>query len=380
MALSFTKSDIQPEQVLLLKAALFPVPEALACWQLWKKARHLDQFTATSENLLPSIFDPLDGDSQRLMPLVYRNLEKSGDPLIPHLRGIYRYTWMTNQRFLEKMKLIVGALHQENIDTIVLKGIPLSLQYYGDMGVRLMYDLDVLVPTSQADQAVRVLQAEPLSLKSSQFEIKHRQLLHAMHLWDKQNVSVDLHWNLIIQHAYTGADIPFWKSRQPLALTDSLHTYTLSPTHQLFHNLVHGFAWSASHPAPIRWIADSYVIYTKPTVVIDWQELLDLAEQFRLTYPIRQSLRLLQAEFRLVLPASIRKRLEHMPLSSVEQAYFTLLRKKSSSTISRTIRTLRKKRLDYQLFRQQRPGPTLHQWMYKWIRYHIDWPRRDLPF
>lgn len=380
MARSFTKSDIKPEQILLLKAALFPVTDALLCWQLWKKSRQLDQFIANNENLLPSIFDPLDGDSQRLMPMVYRNLEKSDEPLIPHLRGIYRYTWMTNQRFLEKMKQVVDALHQAKIDTIVLKGIPLSLLYYKDMGVRLMYDLDVLVPTTQADRALQLLQEPPISLKSSQFETKHRQLLHAMHLWDTQKVDVDLHWNLLFQHAYPGADTPFWKSRQPLALTNTLLTHALSPTHQLFHNLVHGYSWSVSQPVPIRWIADSYVIYTKPDIAIDWHVLLDLADQLQVKYPVRQSLRLLQAEFRLVLPTDVRERLEQMPLGPAEESYFALLRKKSSNKVSRSIRSLQKKRLAYQLFRQDQPGPSLARWMYKWIRYHIDWPSRDLPF
>ncbi|QDK77989.1 nucleotidyltransferase family protein [Spirosoma sp. KCTC 42546] len=380
MTRSFTQFDIHPEQVLLLKAALFPANEALSCWQLWKKARRLDQSIATHENLLPSIFDPLDGDSQRLMPLVYRNLEKSGDPLIPHLRGIYRYTWMTNQRFLEKMKQVINTLHQAKIDTIVLKGIPLSLLYYKDMGVRLMYDLDVLVPTTEADQALQALLAAPLDLQSSKFEYTYRHLHHAMHLWDTRKVDVDLHWNVLSQHAYMGADTLFWASKQPLALTNSLFTNTLSPTHQLFHNFVHGFGWNTSLPPPIRWIADSYVIYTKPDSTINWHALLDMAEWFQLTYPIRQSLRLLQAEFQLALPADVHERLEKMPLSSVEKSYFTLVRKKSSNLVSKVIRGLKRNQLAYQLFRKGKPVPPISHWMYDQIRFRLDWPKRDLPY
>ncbi|GAB4011993.1 hypothetical protein GCM10028808_27000 [Spirosoma migulaei] len=380
MTRSFTQFDIHPEQVLLLKAALFPANEALSCWQLWKKARQLDQFTATNENLLPSIFDPLDGDSQRLMPLVYRNLEKSGDPLIPHLRGIYRYTWMTNQRFLEKMKQVINTLHQAKIDTVVLKGIPLSLLYYKDMGVRLMYDLDVLVPTTEADQALQVLLAAPLDLQSSKFEYTYRHLHHAMHLWDTRKVDVDLHWNVLSQHAYMGADTSFWASKQPLALTNSLFTNTLSPTHQLFHNFVHGFGWNTTEPPPIRWIADSYVIYTKSDITINWHALLDMAEGFQLTYPIRQSLRLLQAQFQLALPVDVHERLEQMPLSSVEKSYFTLVRKKSSNLVSKVIRGLKRNQLAYQLFRKGKPVPPISHWMYDQIRFRLDWPKRDLPY
>ncbi|GAB4027769.1 nucleotidyltransferase domain-containing protein [Spirosoma gilvum] len=378
MAIDSLPTVINPEQILLLKAALFPAQEALSYWQLWKKGRGLDQFIPTNTNLLPSLFDPLDGDSQRLMPLVYRNLEKSGDPLIAHLRGIYRYTWMSNQRFLLKMSQVISGLHQNGIDTIALKGIPLSLLYYGDMGVRLMYDLDVLVPTEKADQARSILQNPPFSFRSSQFEAKHRHILHAMHLWDTHNVDVDLHWNLLYHHTYTKADIPFWHSRQPLKLTDNQFTHALSPTHQLFHNLVHGFDWGET-PA-IRWIADSYVIYTKPGLSIDWHALLDLAEQYRVCYPVQQALQLLTGEFRLILPADVSERLTQLPLSSTEKTYFSLVRKRSPNQAIKAIRYVQKNWLAYQLFRKGKSDLSMSRYMYRQVRLRLDWPKRDLPF
>ncbi|WP_080054724.1 nucleotidyltransferase domain-containing protein [Spirosoma aerolatum] len=376
MAVNSPKFAIQPEQILLLKAALFPAQEALSFWQQWKKERGLDQFIPTNINLLPSLFDPLDGDSQRLMPLVYRNLEKSGDPLVAHLRGIYRYTWMSNQRFLLKMSQVIDVLHQNSIDTIALKGIPLSLLYYEDMGVRLMYDLDVLVPTAKTDQALQALQAPPLSLKSSLFEAKHRHVLHAMHLWDANNVDVDLHWNLLYQHAYANADIPFWQARQPLKLINNQFTHALSPTHQLFHNLVHGYDWSEK-PA-IRWIADSYVIYTKPNLSIDWHALLDLAEQYNVKYPIQQALSLLESEFRLTLPSDVGVRLKKMPPSIAEKTYFSLVRKRTSNNIVKTIWYFRKNWLAYRLFRQGKSDLSMSRWIYRQVRFRLDWAKRDL--
>lgn len=378
MALRVTPSIIKPDQVLLLKAALFPAAEALISWQLWKKAYNLDHVNAGDANLLPRIFDPIDHDSQRLMPMVYRNLEKSDDPLIPHLRGIYRYTWMSNQRFLLKMKQVVRALQAAQIDTLVLKGIPLSLLYYGDLGVRFMSDLDILVPTTQADQALRVLQQEPTSLKGSKYEYKYRHLIHAMHLFDASKVDMDLHQNLMSQHAYTRADSPFWESPRPLQLDDAVSTHTLSPTHQLFHNLVHGFGWGIT-PA-IRWVADSYVIYTNPDIAIDWHHLLDLTERYHLRFPVRQAIRLLQADFRLVLPTDVSERLNRWVLSSTEQTYFTLLDKKTSNPVGKTVRFLQKNWLAYQLFQPEKPALSLAGWLYGQLRFRLSWPNRNLPF
>ncbi|WP_020594802.1 nucleotidyltransferase domain-containing protein [Spirosoma panaciterrae] len=378
MAINSPTFAIQPEQILLLKAALFPAQEALSYWHQWKKERGLDQFIPTNINLLPSLFDPLDGDSQRLMPLVYRNLEKSGDPLVVHLRGIYRYTWMSNQRFLLKMSQVIRVLHQNEIETIALKGIPLSLLYYGDMGVRLMYDLDVLVPTAQAEQALQALQAPPLSLQSSPFETKHRHTLHAMHLWDANGVDVDLHWNLLYEHSYAKADVPFWQARQPVKLTDRQSTYALSPTHQLYHNLVHGYDWSET-PA-IRWIADSYVIYTNPALSIDWHALLDLARQYNVNYPVQQALKLLESEFRLTLPSDVKERLKSMTLSTAETTYFSLVRKRSSNKAIKAIRYVQKNWLAYRLFRKGKSELSMSRWMYRQVRLRLDWNKRDLPF
>lgn len=378
MSRRFSPAILKPDQTLLLKAALLPPSEALTYWQHWKKARSLDRLDTAAPDLLPAIFDPLDNDSQRLMPLVYRHLEKSGDPLIPHLRGIYRYTWMNNQRFMVKVQQVVGALQSAGIDTMVLKGIPLSLRYYGDMGVRLMSDLDVLVPTDCAADAIRVLSQKPLNLRWSEYEYKYRHLLHAMHLFDANKVDVDLHWNLMSQHAYAGADKPFWAAGEPLTLTPALTTHTLSPTHQLFHNLIHGFAWGMT-PA-IRWVADSYVLYQQPGVAIDWHELLDLAQAFRLGFPVRQSLRLLQADFRLELPIDVVSRLNGLTLSAEEQTYFELLPRKTGNPLIKTVRYLEKHRLAHRLFRTDKPGPAMLPWLYGQLRFRLDWDKRDLPF
>ena len=361
MAYTFTKSSIKPEQILLLKAALFPPAEALVYWKLWKKCRQLDHFTSASEKLLPAIFDTLDHESQRLMPLVYRNLEKTSDPLIPSLRGIYRHTWLKNQRFLQKVQQIVGALQAAGVDTIALKGIPLSLLYYGDMGVRLMSDLDVLVPTSQADAAIQVLQQKPLQFKRSDFDYRYRRIIHAMHMQDSNNIDMDLHWNLIVQHVYADADKPFWAARQPLTLANGLQTHVLSPTHQVFHNLVHGFGW-AGKPA-IRWLADSYVIYTKPDITIDWHGLLDLAEHYQLVVPIQQGLRVLQSDFRLELPADVCERLHQLTIGTAEAAYFALLEKKPTNVFGKIIRQVQLPRVEYQSFQKERSGLTMSRWV-----------------
>lgn len=169
----------------------------------------------------------------------------------------------------------------------MLKGMPLSMRYYKDIGVRMTSDVDFLVPTTCANKALEVLQHTAYGLQATAYETKHKNVLHAIHLFDPNGVDVDLHWNLMFHHAYPGADAPFWEDKQPINLPNGQMAYTLSPTHQIFHNLVHGFHWGQI-PA-IRWIPDSYIIF-RDEAAVDWHALLDLSERYQMRIPVQQGL------------------------------------------------------------------------------------------
>jgi hypothetical protein len=373
--------QLQPDQKLLLKAAVLAPTDALSHWQAYRQARGVGRFSPTDQSLLPRLFDPVDWESQRLMPMIYRNLEHTGDALVPHLRGIYRYTWMKNQRHLIKMQQVVGQFNAVGVESMMLKGIPLTLYYYADAGVRLMGDLDVMVPVQQIDQAVRIIQQPPLNLRVSQYETRHQQILHAMHGWDSDGVDVDLHWHLLAQHTYDSANAPFWGHRQPVTLPDGTPAYMLSATHQLFHVLVHGSPVFQPASTPVlRWIPDSLAICRRSGAVIDWIELTELAMQYRLTIPVQLGLQLLADEFGLVLPDSVHRWLREIKPTSSEQTYYALLPIKSSNSVSKAYRYVRKQQLAYTLFRRGKPGPSMMRWMYRQARMRYDWKNHDLPY
>lgn len=358
---------IRPDQVALLKAALFPPDEALRHWAAWKRLRALPDDLPADDERLPQLFDPLDLDSQRLLPLVYRNLERTADPLVRSLRGVYRYTWMANQRHLLQLKAVVGVLDEAGIPTMMLKGIPLSLAHYRDLGVRHMGDLDVLVPTEHAEAACHLLEGPPLRLTTTDYDRRYRHLLHAAHYHNRQGVDVDLHWNLLVQHNYPGADAAFWAASTPYPLEDGPTSLILSPTHQLYHNLVHGYQWGET--SAIRWVADSHVIYANHPV--DWDALLAVAAQQRMVVPVRHGLELLRREFRLTIPPEVQFRLANLPVSRREQTYFRLLNRRSDNLLMKSVQFLRKNGLAYQLFQRGRARQPLRSWLYDTVKAHL---------
>ena len=79
-----------PQQELLLRAALLEGEAALSAWQQWQAEADLDH---------------LDYGSFRLLPLLYQNLQRHQikHPWLPTLKGIHRRTWYQNQLRLQSL-------------------------------------------------------------------------------------------------------------------------------------------------------------------------------------------------------------------------------------------------------------------------------------
>lgn len=350
---------------LLLKAALLPPALALNHWQTLQRR---------AEYTTRDPFNGLDTDSQRLLPLIFRNLEATDDPLLPQLRVLYLRTWQTNHRLLHTLYPALDALQANGIETMLLKGIPVALRYYGDLGVRPTADIDLMVPVHQADQALALLQQPDCGFRPTRFELRHRRLLHAMHLFNTHGSDIDLHWHLLYQHAYSGADQPFWADKQPLQLPSGQVVYRLSATHQVFHNLVHGYQWGES--AAIRWIPDTYYICQSHDPV-DWHALLDLAERYQMRIPVNEGLSLLQSLLGLELPVSVQTRLAGLVPEPDEAAYFRLL-KPVSNPVHKAQRFIHKICLAHRIFRQGRDTLSFPAYLLRSLRFRIEWPYGDL--
>ncbi len=349
-------SVLSPTATALLKSALLPPAEALVHWQRWTATQGFGRFSPTDTELLPLLFDPLTIDEQRLMPLVYRNLEKTNDRLIPHLRGIYRYTWMTNQRLLHRLSAIVTMLEARGIPTMILKGLPLSLHYYHDLGVRYMADADLLIPTDRADEAIAQLQTKPFDFQINTIHFRFRHNLHALVLHTADGTNLDIHRHLLFAHTYPQADTLFWANSQSITLPSGAVTRRLSDTDQLLHLLVHGYRWEQ---APIlRWIHDCHAVYAHPDAQIDWQYLLNRAVELRLTWPVQQNLAQLQRDWGLMLPADVAQRLAQLPVSATERAYFDLLNRRATHWVGAAWRFWQKNQRHYNLFLQGKPNQS----------------------
>lgn len=258
---------ITDDQILLLKSALLDSNEALIHFQLWKEYYQFDKISK-NDNFF-SIINKIDSESLRLLPLIFRKIEHSNDSLLPVLKELYRKTWMKNHQFLKKSQEIITLCNEENIPTMLLKGIPLALVYYKDLGVRPMGDVDLLVPLTSVDRTVELL--SKLGHAPELIEERYRDYIHAMHCYDPNGWDVDLHWQVFFFQDKDSESIQTdAMNRQEISLSDSIKTEVLNDSLQFFHVIIHGLL---EGKGIIRWIVDAVTILQSDRIKIDYEFL-----------------------------------------------------------------------------------------------------------
>ena len=264
---------ITNDQILLLRAALLEPNEAIKYWQLWRNFERPYSVLKNTDSV--SIFSNLDTESLRLLPLIYKNIGQSNDLLLPILKETYRMTCMQNLQLLKKAQDIVKFCNEEGIPTMLLKGLPMSLVYYKDMGVRPMGDVDLLVPLENVDKTVKLL--SDLGHTPEVVEEKYRDYIHAMHCSDLQGWDVDLHWQVFFFQDGSSVSIQSDAVNcQEIALSASLKTTVLNDSLQLFHTIIHGLL---EGKGILRWITDAVAILRTEGVKIDYEFLNRYAKQ-----------------------------------------------------------------------------------------------------
>src|SRR4051794_37402336 len=169
------------DQELLLRAALLQGEPALEFWNEWRRKVDLDV---------------IDYGSHRMIPQLYRNLQRLGvkDPLMDRLKGVYRYYLYKNEILMHRVAALLAAFEEAGITTLVLKGAALIPLYYRETGVRPMLDADVLVHAQQAQQAMELLAKlrwKPVRYRQPRMRIP---IIHSTPFEDDGGRQVDLHW------------------------------------------------------------------------------------------------------------------------------------------------------------------------------------------
>lgn len=256
-------------ETLLLKAAgCLEAEPSLTAWRAFR-----ERVKEGDENIV----------ARRLLPLVCRNLLKLGHPGDPYLSRAYAQSLGANARMVDEAARALLALHEASIKTMVLKGTALLLVHYRDLGARPMADVDILVPESEATDALDALEAVGWRGDPSRRWLKTES--HAGTVVSPSGLCVDLHRHATYEARFTSADEGFFEDSVPLDISGAL-TSAMSTGDQLLHTVIHGQRWSIAR-SPI-WVIDAATLLRAGGVHI--QKTVARAASLRLCVGLRHGL------------------------------------------------------------------------------------------
>jgi hypothetical protein len=177
---------------------------------------------------------------------------------------------------LQSLASVLEALNHAGVPVMPLKGPLLSLQMYGDVGLRQSKDLDVLVArddvvrTQQCLEALgwrRTAEYATLTPRQSEFNLRYEQ--HIGYVHPQRGCELELHWRAA---GDTSEGIATNLSRGLLSEWQGFHYLGLMPADLALYLCNHGsgHAWARA-----KWLGDLARIWANRST--DWSAVLDAA-------------------------------------------------------------------------------------------------------
>lgn len=225
-----------------------------------------------------------------LEPLVYVSLQRLARrgrvpaQTMARLKEAYQLNVMRNAGHFGRLQQILRAFVRAGIDVIALKGVALAERVYGNIGLRVMSDIDLLVRRGQIQLAASLLDElgytweRPLTPRVHPFHLPPRfspdgasvvELHH--HIFEPQRVQLD-----------AGEVLDRLWRRCQAATIASTPVRVFAPTDMLLHVILHLMG-----PGPFLgmfgWVCDVAQICRCHSGELDWDELLDYGGQLGVT-------------------------------------------------------------------------------------------------
>jgi hypothetical protein len=188
------------------------------------------------ESARPLLAQPLawssilsQADLHGLLPLLSRNLESLGFPGVPlevrrRLESERRLNAARNALLIRDLTDVLGLLGEAGVPAIPLKGVALAASLYGDPGLRVCTDLDVLVPRAAATRAFTLLLAnghedgedEPLDLSDADLLLESGIEYNFVRRRGAFASRLELHWDIAWRWQGDGEAIAdLWRESRP---------------------------------------------------------------------------------------------------------------------------------------------------------------------
>ncbi|MGB3692446.1 MAG: nucleotidyltransferase family protein [Spirulinaceae cyanobacterium] len=292
------------EQQLLLQSSLEERKIALNAWQTWRGKVDIED---------------LNSESYHLLPLLYNNLSRYQveDAEMVRLKGVYRRNWYNNQIFIKEITTILNSLAAAvNLETVLLKDGAL-VNYYQNIGLRPINHLDIFVAPQNAFAAIDVLKKLGWQAKADLTK-EFIALYPKIGLWNQEGQLLHLNWQIWSNSLVENPSLP----TVTININD-LSTRILTPTQQLLY-ICQQIALAYPNLQPC-WLADGKLIIEQHREAINWNLLLEDAQKYKLTIPLKNLLTFIETVFPKTIPPTQLKEIQSLPVSWFDSTEYRLV-------------------------------------------------------
>ena len=181
-----------------------------------------------------------------LAPLFFKRLKQSDvrvhvpEDAWERLRLAYFAGTGRNKRIYRELRPVLRRLVSERIPVIVLKGAYLAEAVYGDVAVRPMGDVDLMVPRAELFRAqATLLGMGGVRRLSSDEELLDWRRHHHVQPVVVRDVAIEIHWTIVPPNAPVRVDAAgLWDRAHPVTIA-GVEVLALSPEDLLLHLCLH---------------------------------------------------------------------------------------------------------------------------------------------
>ena len=248
-------------------------------------------------------------------PLISHNLVTNGlasqvpQFCLEHLNSIYYGTLYRNVIFSNELSNVLSVFSQNGISSIVLKGTILAEQLYGNPGLRIVTDMDILIKSEELSRAGSLLSEigyEPLPAQQRWNHPFHETYCKQMN----PPYIVELHWNLDNQKLVAIPQQELW-NRAWLLQIQGWTTKVLSPEDILLY-LSNNLTKLGNQL--LRSLCDITVLLKKYCSILNWKYIIESANSWGIENSVYYSLRRSKDLLGAPVPLSVINELKPKPL------------------------------------------------------------------
>lgn len=240
---------------------------------------------------------------QNVSAFLYQRLKALG--VLPpaaaadELKKDYLILSMRNARLYSALSGVLELLHHLRIDVIALKGVYLAEVVYGNVGVRGMNDIDLLVKKEDLPRVEKAL-TESGAVPDNPNRVITEATHHFGYKLPGSGLRVEIHWTLLSVQGLENDIDGLWKRSQP-AVIAGVSARTLSPEDLLLHLCAHTAAHT--YALHVRMLCDIGEVLRYNAADLNWDDLARRASDWGVRRAVYLVLRLTGDLLHAAIPA-----------------------------------------------------------------------------